>query len=248
LGAQPGDSSDFAYRTLTFCGRPFHAGSAIREFCNSLTARQNCLVGPTTPTWQRLPPLTPRGFGLFPVRSPLLGESRLFSLPQGTEMFQFPWFPLPALCVQAGMTRHDPCRVFLFGDPRIKACLAAPRGLSQPATSFIGFQRLGIHRVPFATCRDDARARYGVLKGRLRLSWRLHGRMRRVVRHRESGSKSRANRSLQSCTVCPCPLGPRRPVITARMRLPLPDASARVCRIASDPRSLGGTYVHLCAP
>jgi hypothetical protein len=82
-------------------------------------------------------------------------------------MFQFPWFPLPALCVQAGVTRHDPCQVVLFGDPRIEACLAAPRGLSQPATSFFGFQRLGIHRVPFATCRDDARARYGVLKGRV---------------------------------------------------------------------------------
>jgi hypothetical protein len=167
LGTPPGGSSDFAYRALTFCGRPFHAGSAIRELCNSLTVRQNGLVGPATPTWQRLPPLTPCRFGLFPVRSPLLGESRLFSLPQGTEMFQFPWFPLPALCVQAGVTRHDPCRVSLFGDPRIEACLAAPRGLSQPATSFIGFQRLGIHRVPFATCRDDARARYGVLKGRL---------------------------------------------------------------------------------
>jgi hypothetical protein len=31
-------------------------------------------------------------FGLFPVRSPLLGESRLLSLPPGTEMFQFPGF------------------------------------------------------------------------------------------------------------------------------------------------------------
>jgi hypothetical protein len=79
-------------------------------------------------------------------------------------MFQFPRFPLPALCVQTGVTRHDPCQVFPFGHPRIKACLAAPRGLSQPATSFIGFQRLGIHRVPLHTCRDDARARYGVLK------------------------------------------------------------------------------------
>jgi hypothetical protein len=79
-------------------------------------------------------------------------------------MFHFPRFPLPALCVQAGTTRHDPCQVVLFGDPRIDACLAAPRGLSQPATSFFGFQRLGIHRVPFCTCRDDARARYRVLK------------------------------------------------------------------------------------
>ena len=33
--------------------------------------------------------LQPR-FGLFPGRSPLLGESRLFSFPAGTKMFQFP--------------------------------------------------------------------------------------------------------------------------------------------------------------
>ena len=31
-------------------------------------------------------------FGLFPGRSPLLGESLLFSLPTGTKMFQFPAF------------------------------------------------------------------------------------------------------------------------------------------------------------
>ena len=29
-------------------------------------------------------------FGLFPVRSPLLRESLLFSFPMGTKMFQFP--------------------------------------------------------------------------------------------------------------------------------------------------------------
>ena len=34
----------------------------------------------------------PPGFGLLPVRSPLLGESLLFSLPPGTKMFQFPGF------------------------------------------------------------------------------------------------------------------------------------------------------------
>ena len=43
-------------------------------------------------------------FGLFPFRSPLLRESRLLSLPAGTEMFHFPALPPPALCVQAGVT------------------------------------------------------------------------------------------------------------------------------------------------
>ena len=32
----------------------------------------------------------PERFGLFPLRSPLLGESRLISFPSGTEMFHFP--------------------------------------------------------------------------------------------------------------------------------------------------------------
>ena len=44
-------------------------------------------------------PATPAGlhygrFGLVPVRSPLLGESRLISFPPGTEMVQFPGFAL----------------------------------------------------------------------------------------------------------------------------------------------------------
>ena len=43
--------------------------------------------GPTTPTGPE-----PGRFGLFPGRSPLLGESLLFSLPTGTKMFQFPAF------------------------------------------------------------------------------------------------------------------------------------------------------------
>jgi hypothetical protein len=60
---------------------------------------------PTTPTMQRLPAITHDRFGLIRVRSPLLTESLLFSLPVGTEMFHFPTFPLPALYIQAGVTR-----------------------------------------------------------------------------------------------------------------------------------------------
>ena len=105
-------------------------------------------------------------FRLFPFRSPLLRESRLFSLPRGTEMFQFPRFPLAALYIQAGVTGHYPSRVSPFGDPRIKARSTAPRGLSQPPTSFIGIWRQGIHRWLFVAWKNkDARARYGVLKG-----------------------------------------------------------------------------------
>jgi hypothetical protein len=89
----------------------------------------------------------------------------LLSLPRGTEMFQFPRFPLPAVCVRAGVTPHDGCRVSPFGYPRIKAWSAAPRGFSQPPTSFIGVRRQGIHRWLFVAWKNkDARARYVVLK------------------------------------------------------------------------------------
>ena len=39
------------------------------------------------------------------VRSPLLTESLLFSLPAGTEMFHFPAFPPHSLCVQLRVTQ-----------------------------------------------------------------------------------------------------------------------------------------------
>ena len=44
---------------------------------------------PTTPRGQRVSAITPSRFGLLPVRSPLLGQSRLISFPAGTEMFHF---------------------------------------------------------------------------------------------------------------------------------------------------------------
>ncbi len=75
----------------------------------------------------------------------------MFSLPAGTEMFHFPAFPPHTLCVQVWVTAHDDCRVSPFGNPRIKAWLTTPRGLSWPPTSFIGSWCQGIHRAPLKT-------------------------------------------------------------------------------------------------
>ena len=75
----------------------------------------------------------------------------MFSLPEGTEMFHFPSFPPHCLCVQQRVTAHDDCRVSPFGNPRIKAWLTTPRGLSWPPTSFIGSWCQGIHRAPLKT-------------------------------------------------------------------------------------------------
>ena len=49
------------------------------------------------------------------------------------------------------MTRHHSRRVSPFGHPRIHARLTAPRGISQPPTSFIGSQCQGIHHAPLNT-------------------------------------------------------------------------------------------------
>ena len=46
-------------------------------------------------------------FRLFRVRSPLLAESLLFSLPPGTEMVHFPGFALSALCIETGVTDYE---------------------------------------------------------------------------------------------------------------------------------------------
>ena len=58
------------------------AGGLSRAFHSRHSLQRR---GPTTPAGPE-----PCRFGLLPVRSPLLGESRLFSFPPGTKMFQFP--------------------------------------------------------------------------------------------------------------------------------------------------------------
>ena len=88
----------------------------------------------------------------------------MFSLPVGTEMFHFPTFPPHALYIQARVTPHNWCWVSPFGNPRISARLTAPRGLSQPPTSFIGSWCQGIHRTLLNTYNKDARVHCAVLK------------------------------------------------------------------------------------
>jgi hypothetical protein len=70
---------------------------------------------------------SPDRFRLFPVRSPLLGKSRLFSLRRGSKMFQFPRLPPPAgPKSRPAVTPHHRCGVAPFGNPRIDACSQLP--------------------------------------------------------------------------------------------------------------------------
>jgi hypothetical protein len=51
------------------------------------------------------PTVHARWFGLFRVRSPLLAESLLFSVPAGTEMVHFPALSSHRLCIQRRILR-----------------------------------------------------------------------------------------------------------------------------------------------
>ena len=92
--------------------------------------------------------------GLLRFRSPLLAESRLMSVPPGTEMFQFPGFASSTY----GFSERYPigvgCPIRTSTD---QSLLAAPRGFSQRATSFFASWCQGIHRMPFSRSRSRPR-------------------------------------------------------------------------------------------
>ena len=98
----PGSLSRFRLRGYHPLWRTFPDPSANGQFGNSPTSPQLVRPSPATPDRQRLRAITPVEFRLFPVRSPLLGESRLLSFPRGTEMFQFPRFASAAYVFSGG--------------------------------------------------------------------------------------------------------------------------------------------------
>ena len=119
--------------------------------CNSPRGLRPSPTGSHDPALATPAGLAPTRFGLLPVRSPLLRESLLLSFPGATKMFQFAPFARSGLCIHPAVHGHDPMWVSPFRNPRIKACLAAPRGLSQPSTSFFASRCQGIHRLPLIT-------------------------------------------------------------------------------------------------
>ena len=126
----------FGYRAVTSYGEPFQTSSPNPRFFDSMWNVPQPRVDYSTQ------------FGLIRVRSPLLTESLLFSLPPGTEMFQFPGYASNTPMDSACGTRHR----YRVGSPirtsPDRSLLTAPRGVSSFATSFVGSWRLGIHRVP----------------------------------------------------------------------------------------------------
>ena len=136
-----GSPSAFAYGTVTHFGWLFHtillADGLVTPMCRALQPQ------PGKPDW----------FGLFPVRSPLLGEwslflwvLRCFSSP-GSLRWPYVFRPGCRWFAAAGFPIRKSPDLHLY---------TATRGLSQCPTSFIGVWRQGIHRVPLVTCSRDA--------------------------------------------------------------------------------------------
>ena len=115
----------------------------------SWTARDLRLRGshPLRPTFPGRSASSHTATGLFRFRSPLLAESLLMSVPAGTEMFQFPAFASTAYGFSDRYPIGVGCPIRTSTDQRP---LAAPRGFSQRATSFIASRCQGIHRMPFS--------------------------------------------------------------------------------------------------
>ncbi len=79
----PGRAIGFAYGAVTLCGAPSQTLRLPMAFLTPREVRSPLRCSPTTPYLQRLRAIAQTGFGLFPFRSPLLGESRLISFACG---------------------------------------------------------------------------------------------------------------------------------------------------------------------
>ncbi len=148
LRCRTGSRSSFVYGAFTRYGRTFQSASTTRAFCNSL----GCPVGQPRRSYNPQH-ATPTGFhvlglGYFPFRSPLLRESRLSFFSSGYSDVSFP--RVPSLCPMCSDTGNAPLRA--LGSPIrrsvLQSPLAAPHGLSQLATSFIGFRCQDIRHTP----------------------------------------------------------------------------------------------------
>jgi hypothetical protein len=87
-------------------------------------------------------------FRLFPVRSPLLGESLFAFFSSRYLDVSVPWVRCPWLFIHHGMA-GTPCAGCPIRRSPGQSLLAANRSFSQLSTSFFASHCLGIHRAPF---------------------------------------------------------------------------------------------------
>ena len=128
------------YGAGTLCGQAFKPVPLASRFMTPARSVGTGTRAPSTPRTQPPTGITRTRFGLIRFRSPLLTEYPFLQVLRCFTSLRTPRpKPVPA---------HDGWWVPPFGNPRIKALLAAPRGISQPQTSFIGPVCQGIHHTP----------------------------------------------------------------------------------------------------
>ena len=140
----------FVYVVITLYDRLFQA---VRLATGLVTLWFYTDARPTTPS----PPLKfqisnlksqrKTGFGLFRVRSPLLAESLLFSLPPGTEMVHFPGLARTRLCIQRAVTGFYPAGFPHSEIPGSKGVSPSPRLI---AGNRVLHRRLAPRHPPYA--------------------------------------------------------------------------------------------------
>ena len=150
-GFRSGKTEPFRIRGYHPLRRAVPGASATILFCNFPTVPENCPIGPLNTAYATLPGY--HTYAVWAVSVSLAATSEI------TVVF-FSWGYLDVsvrpvrliiLCIRMMMSRHYPGRVSPFGNLRIRACLAAPRSLSQPAASFVASRHQGIHRLPLLT-------------------------------------------------------------------------------------------------
>ena len=122
--------------------------SATRAICNSLGRPAERPHRPYNPHYATPAGFHAMGLGYLPFRSPLLGESSISFFSSGYSDVSFPRVPSShPMCSGAGDGALPP-PVFPIRRSVLQSPLAAPHGLSQLATSFIGFRCQGIRHTP----------------------------------------------------------------------------------------------------
>jgi hypothetical protein len=137
----------FAYGAITLCGLPFLTGSTSEWLSNSARTLQGPDIDSFNPRSETAATYRAEWVWALPVS--LATTQGIISFPPATEMFQFAGLPLTWSMYS---TRGDwalPQPGFPIRTSPDQSLLATPRSFSQPATSFIGSWRQGIHLVPF---------------------------------------------------------------------------------------------------
>ena len=111
----------FAYRTITLFGQTFQSVRLNFRFVTRRPGWTPTQLPPTTPNRQRIQAITSVRFRLFPVRSPLLGESRCFLFLRVLRWFNSPGSPSCPMYSDRNL-KGLPSGVAPFGNPRIKVC------------------------------------------------------------------------------------------------------------------------------